>query len=1295
MDVDWKTLLSRHRYAVILGEARSGKTYEMWSQAQELLRQQRFAFYAPLTDLNEPGFPFAFSEDQQQAFERWLGSSEEAYFFIDSVDEARQLVNMRLGQAVRQLRQRLGEASSRMRLVLSCRVSDWRPQHDLNELNNCLSLPPRGGPDKSVGIYQLLSLGHHQIEKVVRSELCKNQDDVNLFMEELSRAQIWMFAGRPADLRWLISYWTNHRKFGSFTQIIAENIEQKLKEENPEYIGKKPLSVSRAVIAVQRLAAGLLFGGKTAIALGSAMATMRGSHGEPPRATVCDPEVVLADFQSEEITDLLRRPLFDEATYGRVRFHHRTVMEYLAAKWLSELCQQSLTASELLKVLFVNVNGRRVLPRSRAAVAAWLAPEISELRSSLIKDAPEALLCHADPANLPGPELVKALKNCAVRLQTRRRAYNLIEEGDFALCRLALTPLEEASYEILDKYRTSSDLCIFLLKLIGVAQWKSHCDLIGDLAISDVTEERIRIYAIRSLSELQDSTQIARLVHLAQHSPSISSELRALLSRVLYPQALTIQDCLKLLTPAIGSKVVSSAESVLGYELPNACLDTDRKALLSGLLGIAENIMRSRSRDVLGSSFLWLYRALAKLVIDIADKESTHADTLETIKPALILLTNGVSRGKYHDREGLENFFKRQRSIARDFTLDLYMSKPEWIHLNSAFPQMRRGLFKFEAQDVPWLLAQAKNNKEDFARQLTLFTAISVFFESDLDDGLMAEMESLAGSDPRYLNLIANAKLSKLKSPEHEQEERERQADAKQALARDEAWRSELGVREKKRAQSLLERTQSTNLSADVARGILLDVINQHVRELSKEILTELFDRYRSVVDNVFCELIVQEFCAATSSAPWTLSYVAFMPIKLKQTLAPLVLDQLLNQEPFQVETLKNSLHVILTTPITIHDPRLMSLAPKRAKEASAEHRIWWLATLLCLDGEAAWRLVQERLTTPDMNARFVTDLSVALHTIISNNAFLKEMSTITGKCFWHNPELIGQIVRTLYKNLRTESRDDDDDMRMTTIGPNHHAEEFRDSLTSRLWKIASEHGLRVLASLASDPELSIYRDYFLRLHDLSVADMATEAQSAWSEADIKTFETKSTKSPATAKELFELVRARLDDIRLRIERGADFSIGPTLCKAVNECELQNWLADELDKKKPSYYCVVREGEVADGNNQDIQIVSNSCGDRIAIEIKPTNRPKHSYEYYKKEALKGQLIEKYLRAANARYGILVLIHTKDRTWRKSDRAKTRIPTFVELVNALNAEAVSLAAVDDGFGEVYVCGIDCT
>lgn len=83
---------------------------------------------------------------------------------------------------------------------------------------------------------------------------------------------------------------------------------------------------------------------------------------------------VLTDWSADERSTLLERPLFGFASYGRVRFHHRSVVEYLAAKRLDVLLSRGISIKAIKRLLFVETaQGTRAIRPSMRPVAAWLA----------------------------------------------------------------------------------------------------------------------------------------------------------------------------------------------------------------------------------------------------------------------------------------------------------------------------------------------------------------------------------------------------------------------------------------------------------------------------------------------------------------------------------------------------------------------------------------------------------------------------------------------------------------------------------------------------------------------------------------------------------------------------------------------------------------------------------------------------------------------------------------------------------------------------------------------------------
>ena len=218
--------------------------------------------------------------------------------------------------------------------------------------------------------------------------------DAEAFLAELVRQNAWTFARRLLDLTDLVQTWISSGRLGTRVEQHEANVNAKLRD-NPERRDRGILSNEKAREGAERLA--------LALAL-TKTRTIRSPDQElvPERAAgVLDPAAILPDWTEAERQALLRRALFDPATYGRVRFHHRSVQEYLAARHLRDLRERGMSVKALFRLLFATRYGVDVVFPSMRAIAAWLALWVNEVRSELMRREPEALLLFGDPETLP------------------------------------------------------------------------------------------------------------------------------------------------------------------------------------------------------------------------------------------------------------------------------------------------------------------------------------------------------------------------------------------------------------------------------------------------------------------------------------------------------------------------------------------------------------------------------------------------------------------------------------------------------------------------------------------------------------------------------------------------------------------------------------------------------------------------------------------------------------------------------------------------------------------------------
>jgi hypothetical protein len=84
----WDDLLKESR-VVILGEPGSGKSWEFRERAKILADRGEYSFFIRLDQLIDRDFFALLNDEERQRFANWKRSDTPAYFFLDSVDEAK------------------------------------------------------------------------------------------------------------------------------------------------------------------------------------------------------------------------------------------------------------------------------------------------------------------------------------------------------------------------------------------------------------------------------------------------------------------------------------------------------------------------------------------------------------------------------------------------------------------------------------------------------------------------------------------------------------------------------------------------------------------------------------------------------------------------------------------------------------------------------------------------------------------------------------------------------------------------------------------------------------------------------------------------------------------------------------------------------------------------------------------------------------------------------------------------------------------------------------------------------
>lgn len=416
-DMKWSELLA-HQQIVLLAEAGSGKTREMQEQATRLTAEGHFAVFMRLEELARE---MLLSPDEEHRLDDWKTEGRApGYFFLDAVDELK-LAEGTLDRALLRLARSIHGHVDRAHVVVSCRPNDWRRTSDLAIMEQRLAIStraplPQSTPAAEVflaalrrdaGTEQKAPVAEHAVSTDVQTVVLLPLRDPQIqllaermgvenagdFLAEIARRNAWTFARRPLDLIDLAEAWLATGSLGRRADQHDANVAAKLRDD-PGRRDRGVLSDTEARQGAERLALALLL---------TRTRTLRSPDQAiaPERLEgVLEPAEVLPDWSEEKRQALLRRALFDPATHDRVRFHHRSVQEYLAARHLKELRDRGMPIKALLRLLVGTQYGVEIVIPSMRPIAAWLALWIEEVRAALMQREPETLLLFGDPESL-------------------------------------------------------------------------------------------------------------------------------------------------------------------------------------------------------------------------------------------------------------------------------------------------------------------------------------------------------------------------------------------------------------------------------------------------------------------------------------------------------------------------------------------------------------------------------------------------------------------------------------------------------------------------------------------------------------------------------------------------------------------------------------------------------------------------------------------------------------------------------------------------------------------------------
>ena len=541
----WSQIENEYR-TVILAEAGAGKTEEMKQRALDGVAIGRCAYFIRIEDI-DGDFQNAFEVGDSESFDDWLASSDEAWFYLDSVDEARLKDPAAFRKAIQKFAKKIKKCAHRAHIIVSSRPYAWKPLADRAFMDGELHLPApvsqesadeegekRDAKDRSaLQVFRLKPLDKNRVR--LFSEAREVVDFESLWTE-IERLDLQDLSERPFDLEAIFSKWNKDGTLGGRLKLLRHIISERLSEIDPDRQRRQPLGLDRAHDGARRLAAAVILTGEAGIQVPDANSKKIGIRADQ----------LLPDWNPNEVRALLERAIFNDVIFGAVRFRHSETRELLAAEWFSELLKNGTSRHAVESLIFREQYGEQIISPRLRPILPWLILFDDNICNRALATHPEIAVEGGDPAELPLAMRRGILDDIVSRIASKRDHGTATDSS--AVARIAQHDLAADVLNLIEQHAESSDAISFLARIV----WQggmSECVLpLLSIAVDSKQNYHVRVVATRAVMTcgtndqrkelwsllINASTDIPREVvtELLQHSSANGTVVKLLLSSI-------------------------------------------------------------------------------------------------------------------------------------------------------------------------------------------------------------------------------------------------------------------------------------------------------------------------------------------------------------------------------------------------------------------------------------------------------------------------------------------------------------------------------------------------------------------------------------------------------------------------------------------------------------------------------------------------------------------------------------------------------------------------------------------
>lgn len=825
---DWDDLLRSKRVLIVSG-AGAGKTHECREQAKRLFADGRAAFFLTLEGISINDIRFLLEPAQLRRYRHWLTDGHtEAHFFLDSADELL-LSHGDFRLALRKVAAALDGQLHRASIVVTSRpialdldvfaselpVIPPPPEVDVvdspdetfrrlisgearKEHHAAEKTPKDQDPETGVRIVGLTSLSQLQIEKLAGARAVR---DVPALIAEIDRKRAWEFARRPQELIEICSYWNEHAQLGTRSQQVAEDIRRKLQEtgERKRYV---TLSDAKALAGAERLALAQILTRRRTIRFSDL------SLDSAEQESATDPSIILDDWSENERAELLQRPLFGFASYGRVRFHHRSAAEFLAAQRLNRFCQHGhMAKSALFSLLFGECYGQQLVFPSMRAIAAWLAIENDAVRDELLHREPEALMDDGDPESFP----VSARRRILAEYVRRygKDEWRGVRIPYPQVLRFASPELSPTVRELWDQRNTSPEVRELLIDLVQAGRMQDCLDIASEVTNDPDATQTDRVTALTGLAEMTDPGGLNALIASILTEKHWPSRVKEGVLGALFPKHMTIDQFVEMIGQIEVTKhSVGGIEWTLPRLIPAMRLGRDKaREFRASLARLMEaSIEHSHNRPHFASRYSHLSSTLATLCL--AELKSDAAPSRD-LSAASVIATR-LRGHEYGDEKPGADLVNRFHRAPRSWRKDAFVAEGAFCatHIparngNEFCANLTHGTLvgQFDNDDFGWLVAICRDASVEQKTRAAAFWDAMWFLRPSgtVEDERVSQLREIVASEPSWAEKLEERLAPPKRDRTYEAQGVKWKKEAEKRAAKEQAnietwvtWRSEL-----------------------------------------------------------------------------------------------------------------------------------------------------------------------------------------------------------------------------------------------------------------------------------------------------------------------------------------------------------------------------------------------------------------------------------------------------------------------------------------------------------------------